>query len=43
MIAVFDSLEIEGTMFTNGRVVEMYPEALRHVHAQGHEIVDHMW
>jgi len=33
MIALFDSLEIKGTVFTNGRVVELYPEALRHVHA----------
>ncbi len=43
MIALFDSLGIKGTVFTPGRIVELYPEALRHAHAQGHEIADHMW
>ena len=43
MIALFDSLAIKGTVFTPGRIVELYPEALRHAHAQGHEIADHMW
>ena len=43
MIALFDSLGIKGTVFTPGRIVELYPEALRHAHSQGHEIADHMW
>jgi peptidoglycan/xylan/chitin deacetylase (PgdA/CDA1 family) len=43
MIALFDSLGIKSTVFTPGRIVELYPEALRHAHAGGHEIADHMW
>ena len=43
MIALFDRLGIKGTVFTPGRIVELYPQALRHAHAQGHEIADHMW
>jgi len=43
MIELFDRLGIKGTVFTPGRIVELYPQALRHAHAQGHEIADHMW
>lgn len=43
MIALFDSHGIKGTVFTPGRIAELYPAALRHAHAQGHEIADHMW
>ena len=43
MIELFDRHGIKGTVFTPGRIVELYPEALRHAHAQGHEIADHMW
>lgn len=43
MIDLFDRLGIKATVFTPGRIVELYPEALRHAHAGGHEIADHMW
>ena len=43
LITLFDSHGIKATIFTPGRIRELYPEALRAVHAGGHEIADHMW
>jgi peptidoglycan/xylan/chitin deacetylase (PgdA/CDA1 family) len=43
LIALFNSHGIKATIFTPGRIRELYPEALREVHASGHEIADHMW
>ncbi|MGE0222604.1 MAG: polysaccharide deacetylase family protein [Acetobacteraceae bacterium] len=43
LIALFDSHDIKATIFTPGRIVELYPQALRAAHASGHEIADHMW
>src|SRR5258708_18372007 len=43
LIALFDSHAIKATIFTPGRIRELYPQALRAVHAGGHEIADHMW
>src|SRR5207248_9277322 len=43
LIELFDSHDIKATIFTPGRIRELYPEALRAVHASGHEIADHMW
>jgi peptidoglycan/xylan/chitin deacetylase (PgdA/CDA1 family) len=43
LIALFDYHDIKATIFTPGRIRELYPQALRAVHASGHEIADHMW
>jgi len=43
LIELFDSHGIKATIFTPGRIVELYPHALRAAHASGHEIADHMW
>ena len=43
LLALFDGHGIKATIFTPGRIRELYPEALRAVHASGHEIADHMW
>ena len=34
---------VKGTIDTNGRVAEQFPDALKEVHAAGHEIVGHGW
>jgi len=34
---------IKGTIDTNGRVAEQFPDALKELHAAGHEIVGHGW
>ncbi len=43
LIALFGSHGIKATIFTPGRIRELYPDALRAAHAGGHEIADHMW
>ena len=43
LIALFDSHGIKATIFTPGRIAELYPDSLRAAHASGHEIADHMW
>ena len=43
LIELFDSHGIKATIFTPGRIVELYPQALRAAHASGHELADHMW
>ena len=43
LIALFDSHQVKATIFTPGRIGELYPQALRAAHASGHEIADHMW
>src|SRR5271169_1027640 len=43
LIALFNTHGIKATIFTPGRIRELYPRALRAVHASGHEIADHMW
>ena len=43
LIALFDSHDIRATIFTPGRIRELYPQALHAAHASGHEIADHMW
>jgi peptidoglycan-N-acetylglucosamine deacetylase len=43
LIELFDRHAITATIFTPGRIRELYPEALKAVHASGHEIADHMW
>ncbi len=43
LIALFDSHGIKATIFTPGRIRELYPQALQAAHASGHELADHMW
>ena len=34
---------VKGTIDTNGRIAEDFPDALKELHAGGHEIVGHGW
>jgi peptidoglycan/xylan/chitin deacetylase (PgdA/CDA1 family) len=43
LIELFDRHDIKATIFTPGRIVELYPRALAAAHRSGHEIADHMW
>lgn len=43
LLALFDAHHVKATIFTPGRIRELYPQALRAAHAAGHEIADHMW
>ena len=43
LIELFDSHDIKATIFTPGRICELYPQALRQAVASGHELADHMW
>jgi len=43
LIALFDAHHVKATIFTVGRIRELYPQALRAAHASGHELADHMW
>ena len=43
LIALFDAHGIKATIFTPGRICELYPQALRAATRSGHEIADHMW
>lgn len=43
---VMDTLSrnnVKGTIDTNGRVAEQFPDALRELHRAGHEIIGHGW
>ncbi|WP_422002639.1 polysaccharide deacetylase family protein [Reyranella sp.] len=43
LIELFDSHDIKATIFTPGRIGELYPQAVRAAAKSGHEIADHMW
>ena len=43
LIELFDAHDIRATIFTPGRICELYPNALRAAARSGHEIADHMW
>ena len=43
LIELFDSHGVKATVFTPGRICELYPQALKRAAAAGHEIADHMW
>ena len=43
LIELFDSQQVKATIFTPGRICELYPRAVRAAAASGHEIADHMW
>jgi peptidoglycan/xylan/chitin deacetylase (PgdA/CDA1 family) len=40
---LFDSHAVKATIFTPGRICELYPRALRAAVESGHEIADHLW
>src|SRR5918996_227308 len=40
---VFARNRVKGTIDTNGRVAEVFPDAVKELHAGGHEIVGHGW
>ncbi len=43
LIELFDSHAIKATVFTPGRICELYPQAVAAVARSGHEVADHMW
>jgi peptidoglycan-N-acetylglucosamine deacetylase len=43
LLALFKSHDIKATIFTPGRICELYPQALRAAVQGGHELADHMW
>ena len=43
LIELFDSHGIGATIFTPGRICELYPRAVIAASRSGHEIADHMW
>lgn len=43
LIELFDSHAIKATIFTPGRICELYPQAVISAARSGHEIADHMW
>lgn len=43
LIELFDAHGVKATIFTPGRICELYPQALRAAARSGHEIADHMW
>src|SRR5262249_6155306 len=43
LIELFDAHAVKATIFTPGRICELYPRALRAAVKSGHELADHMW
>ncbi|TYC78831.1 polysaccharide deacetylase family protein [Stappia sp. BW2] len=43
ILDMFDSEAVKVTLFTPGRIRELYPEALKRAVDAGHELADHMW
>jgi peptidoglycan/xylan/chitin deacetylase (PgdA/CDA1 family) len=43
LLELFDSHDIKATIFTPGRICELYPAAIKAAARSGHEIADHMW
>jgi peptidoglycan/xylan/chitin deacetylase (PgdA/CDA1 family) len=43
LLDLFDRRGVKATIFTPGRICELYPAALRAAHERGHEIAEHMW
>ncbi len=43
LVELFDAHGVKATIFTPGRICELYPQALCAVVESGHEIADHMW
>jgi peptidoglycan-N-acetylglucosamine deacetylase len=43
LLELFRSHDVKATIFTPGRICELYPQAMHAVARDGHEIADHMW
>jgi len=43
LLELFQSHNVKATIFTPGRICELYPQAMHAVAHAGHEIADHMW
>jgi peptidoglycan/xylan/chitin deacetylase (PgdA/CDA1 family) len=43
LLELFEFHEVKATLFTPGRICELYPKALAAALEAGHEIADHMW
>jgi len=43
LLELFESHNVKATIFTPGRICELYPQALRAAVRGGHELADHMW
>jgi peptidoglycan/xylan/chitin deacetylase (PgdA/CDA1 family) len=43
LIELFNAHAVKATIFTPGRICELYPQALKAAVRSGHEIADHMW
>ncbi len=43
LLELFRSHDVKATIFTPGRICELYPQAMRAAVIGGHEIADHMW
>jgi peptidoglycan-N-acetylglucosamine deacetylase len=43
LIELFDAHGVQATIFTPGRIAELYPRAVKAAAKSGHEIADHMW
>lgn len=43
LLELFDSHQVKATIFTPGRICELYPAAVKVASRSGHEIADHMW
>ena len=43
LLDLFAAHRVRATIFTPGRICELYPQALKAAAAAGHELADHMW
>lgn len=43
LIELFDAHDVKATIFTPGRICELYPAAVKAAALSGHEVADHMW
>ena len=43
LLELFEAHDLKATLFTPGRICELYPQALAAAAKAGHEIADHMW
>jgi len=43
LLQLFQTHGVKATIFTPGRICELYPQAMHAVARGGHEIADHMW
>jgi peptidoglycan/xylan/chitin deacetylase (PgdA/CDA1 family) len=43
LLELFDAYNVKATVFTPGRICELYPSALERAVKGGHELADHMW